>query len=142
MKKVVIMVLALLLVPALCFAVTCPNYTVGYQGKAAGCIFGIDFPIVGAAVTLTVDPGIVVGTATKADGTYYVEFVGNNCRGAADGTAKGFIWQKYSVKVDLGDRFAGIYSECSDYKVFVCCCPDCAAKKISTCDASFSFCCF
>ncbi|MGB8992772.1 MAG: hypothetical protein WCD80_12020, partial [Desulfobaccales bacterium] len=63
MKKVLLLVVCMLVVPSLVLA-ACPKYELGFKGDAKACIFGITFPIVGASVVLTTPENPAISKVT------------------------------------------------------------------------------
>ena len=139
MKKVLILVVCMLVVPSLVLA-ACPKYEIGYKGTATSCIFGIPGVIVGASVQLsTPENGVLVTKPTDAAGTYTVKHKVNNCT-----LPVGFYTQKWSVTIDatgvIGQVATGIKT-CSAQVDFICCCSQCVQSIIKTCKLVFKFCC-
>ena len=137
MKKVLILVVCMLVVPSLVLA-ACPKYEIGYKGSAKQCIFGITGPIVGATVTLTTPENPAKVKLTDAAGTYLIKEKINNCPGT------GFYTQKWAVTIDatgvIGQVSNGIKT-CSAKADFACCCTQCVQSIIKSCKLLYKFCC-
>jgi hypothetical protein len=144
MKKVILLLtLGLLLLPVMAMAVdSCPDYTMGFNVSTQGCIFQINFPVVGSTVVLTVGAD-VLNFATGADGTVVAKFVGNHC--TPTGTppvVKGFIRETATAVVTLPAYLGGFSKTCTNSWYFICCCPACGSQsKLFPCDINFQFCC-
>jgi hypothetical protein len=141
LKKVLLVALALLLVPAFCYAGSCPNYEFGFQGKTRSCVQGLWTNIPGSCVDLY-NNGVKVGHAvTNAAGCYKVTKSCNACDGARRGTAIGYINESWSVTIALPYGYAGMTKTCEASKLFTCCCEGCTQCNVKCCDLDFKYCC-
>ena len=138
MKKVLLLVVCMLVVPSLVLA-SCPNYEIGFKGDAKACIFGITFPIVGASVKLTTPENPAISKVTDGAGSYVIKEKVNNCT-----MPIGFYSQKWSVTVDatavIGKVATGV-NTCDAAADFICCCEQCVQSIIKTCKLLYKFCC-
>ena len=135
MKKVLLLVVCMLVVPSLVLA-ACPKYQIGYKGNATMCLFGIPAPIVGASVQLsTPENGVVVTKPTDAAGKYVVKYKVNNCVNQF-----GFYTQAWSVTIDANGLGIPASKTCSASVDFICCCKQCVQSIIKTCKLFYNFC--
>ena len=135
MKKVLLLVVCMLVVPALAYGNgKCPKYEFGYKGDAKACIFGITFPIVGAKVVLTTPEFLTM--VTDAAGTYRISAKVNNCTNEF-----GFYHQSWKVTIDADALGIPAVKSCEAQADFICCCSQCAQSIIKTCKLLYNFCC-
>ena len=138
MKKVLLLVACMLVVPSLVLAqaINCPKYEVGFKGDAKACIFGITFPIVGATVTLNTAGNAGGVKNTDAAGTYVIKEKLNNCT-----TPVGFYTQKWSVTINANALGIPASKTCDAQADFICCCEQCVQSIVKTCKLLYKFCC-
>ncbi|MGB8990908.1 MAG: hypothetical protein WCD80_02520 [Desulfobaccales bacterium] len=137
MKKVLLLVACMLVVPSLVLASNgCPKYELGFKGDAKACIFGVTFPIVGASVVLTTPENQGISKVTDAAGTYVVKEKVNNCT-----LPVGFYTQKWSVTINAGALGIPASKTCDASADFICCCEQCVQSIVKTCKLLYAFCC-
>ena len=135
MKKVLLLVVCMLVVPSLVMA-ACPKYELGFKGDAKACIFGITFPIVGASVVLTTPENPGIYKLTDAAGTYVIKEKVNNCT-----LPVGFYTQKWQVVIDSTSLGLPASKTCTAQADFICCCEQCVQSIVKTCKLLYAFCC-